>query len=79
MFRRNIKLADGKQEDYNENSVNDVKLECALVGPYHCGTRTQGWPELSVEQHRQVGCVGIKDCRPRGKEVGHGLIGGVSA
>ena len=28
MFHRNIKLADGKQEDYRENFVKDVMIIC---------------------------------------------------
>ena len=82
-FHRNIKLAAGRQDDYSENLVKDALIalredfDCAIIGPDDCGTREAGRPEGSVEQHRQAGCVGIKDCRPRGKEVGHGLVGGL--
>ena len=76
MFYRNIKLADGKQEDYIENFVKDSMTiyericECDHIGPCHCGTREAGRPELSVDHRRQAGCVGIKILQTKRKGSG---------
>ena len=69
-LRRNIKLADGRQEDYSENCVKDAVTiyERILTVPSLAHIIVE--PEKrdghsTVEQHRQAGCVGIKDCRAR--------------
>ena len=53
MFHRNIKLADGKQEGYNEDFVKDVMIIYARILsvpslPNIIVEQEQGWPTLSV-------------------------------